>query len=93
VDYDAIAMLNVSAAQELAKKVEALEAENAELKSHTHRLATLEVRTEALEAENIRLKADRDKFAALTARMEALEKSVSSKRSGSETIRRVALNQ
>jgi hypothetical protein len=32
VDYDALSMLNVSATQELAKKVEALEAENAELK-------------------------------------------------------------
>jgi hypothetical protein len=93
IDYDAISMLNVSATQELAKKVEALEAENAELKAHSNRLATLEVRTEALEAENIRLKAERDKFAALTARIEALGKSVSSQKNDSDTIRPVALNQ
>jgi len=49
VDYDAISMLNVSATQELAKKVEALEAENAELKAHANRLATLEARMEELE--------------------------------------------
>jgi hypothetical protein len=35
VDYDAIAMLNVSATQELAKKVEALEAENSRLKAES----------------------------------------------------------
>jgi cell shape-determining protein MreC len=42
-------MLSVSATQELAKKVEALEAENAELKVHANRLATLEAQMEALE--------------------------------------------
>src|SRR5260221_4312834 len=42
VDYDAIAMLNVSATQELAKKVEALEAENAKLKGDADRLTTIE---------------------------------------------------
>jgi hypothetical protein len=39
VDYDAIAMLNVSATQELAKKVEALEAENDRLKAQQSKLA------------------------------------------------------
>ena len=33
VDYDAVSMLNVSATQELAKRVEALEIENAQLKT------------------------------------------------------------
>jgi cell shape-determining protein MreC len=39
----------VSSTQELAKKVEALEAEDAELKAHASRLATLEAQMEALE--------------------------------------------
>jgi hypothetical protein len=39
VDYDAITMLNVSATQELAKKVEALEAENDRLKAQQSKLA------------------------------------------------------
>ncbi len=47
VDYDAIAMLNVSATQELARKVAALEAQNAALKQQaataaTHTTAALE---------------------------------------------------
>jgi cell shape-determining protein MreC len=49
VDYDAISMLNVSATQELAEKVEALEAENAELKAQNNRLATLEAQMKALQ--------------------------------------------
>jgi len=36
VDYDAVAMLNVSATQELAKRVEELTKENAELKNELH---------------------------------------------------------
>jgi hypothetical protein len=35
-------MLNVSATQELAKKVEVLEKENFELKAHTNRLTAVE---------------------------------------------------
>jgi hypothetical protein len=42
IDYDAIAMLNVSATQELAKKVETLEAENAKLRGAADRLTTIE---------------------------------------------------
>src|SRR3981081_3162869 len=37
VDYDAIAMLNVSATQELAKKVEAIKAEKARQTTATHK--------------------------------------------------------
>jgi hypothetical protein len=51
VDYDAIAMLNVSATQELAKKVEALEAENARLKAESARLTALEAQNTKLAAE------------------------------------------
>jgi regulator of replication initiation timing len=49
VDYDAIAMLNVSATQELAKKVEALEAENAKLKGENAKLAAVISKVESLE--------------------------------------------
>ncbi|MBE2284928.1 MAG: tail fiber domain-containing protein [Prosthecobacter sp.] len=54
VDYDAISMLNVSATQELARKVEALEKANAEkdtaLTAMTQRLAALEARDKARDA-------------------------------------------
>ena len=49
MDYDAIAMLNVSANQELAKKVEALEAENAKLKVQANELTDLRNRMETVE--------------------------------------------
>lgn len=54
VDYEAISMLNVSATQELARKVERLEAENAEkdeaLAAMTKRLAALETEDKARNA-------------------------------------------
>ncbi len=43
VDYEGVSMLNVSATQELARRVEALATENAELKA---RLASLEALAE-----------------------------------------------
>jgi hypothetical protein len=80
VDYDAIAMLNVSATQELAKKavaqdarIAALEAENTKLKVQAHELTDLK-------AEN----------AELAARMAALEKAVA--RSEIAGVRTVASN-
>jgi Chaperone of endosialidase len=60
VDYDAIAMLNVSATQELAKKVEALEAENAKLKSQVHELTDLRARMQTLEKAMVRSHESRD---------------------------------
>lgn len=55
IDYDDVAMLNVSATQELAKRdvalekrVAALEAENARLKAQAHKLAALESDMETL---------------------------------------------
>lgn len=54
VDYDAISMLNVSATQELSRKVEALEKSNAEkdtaLAAMTKRLAAYEAKDEARDA-------------------------------------------
>jgi hypothetical protein len=55
IDYDDVAMLNVSATQELAKRdvalaerVAALEVENARLKAQAHKLAALESALETL---------------------------------------------
>ena len=56
VDYDAIAMLNVSATQELAKKVDALEAENSRLKAEAARLTALEAQNAKPAAEMEALK-------------------------------------
>ncbi|MEO5914760.1 MAG: tail fiber domain-containing protein [Luteolibacter sp.] len=50
VDYEAIAMLNVSATQELAKKVASLEAENAKLRGEVARVASFAARLDALES-------------------------------------------
>jgi hypothetical protein len=73
VDYDSIAMLNVSATQELAKKIEALEAENAKLKGDVDRLTTIEgeekTKIAALEAENAKL-------TAIVSKVESLEQAV-----------------
>jgi hypothetical protein len=82
VDYDAIAMLNVSAAQELAKKVDALEAENARLKVEAARLTVLETQNAKLaarEAEN-------------ATRMEALEQAVA-RSERRDAVRAVSLTQ
>jgi hypothetical protein len=56
VDYDAIAMLNVSATQELAEKVDALELENSQLKAEGARLTALEAQNAKLAAEMEALK-------------------------------------
>jgi predicted RNase H-like nuclease (RuvC/YqgF family) len=91
VDYDAIAMLNVSATQELTKKVEALEAENAKLKGEADRLTTIEgeekARMVALETEVASLKA-------MSAEMATLKQAISSLQiKDNRSIRPVALNQ
>ena len=66
VDYDAISMLNVSATQELAKKVETLEQENLDLKNEAKRLTTIE------EQQNAKIAA----LEAMATEMEALKKVV-----------------
>jgi len=50
VDYEALSMLNVSATQEQQRRIEALEAENAALKTQVQQLQSLEARLQALEA-------------------------------------------
>jgi hypothetical protein len=56
VDYEAIAMLNVSATQELAKSMEALKAENAGLRAQVADLKTANDRLNALSSEVAELK-------------------------------------
>ena len=63
VDYEAIAMLNVSATQELARRVEALEKDNAALQAQLDR-------SRALEAENAMLKVRMERFEAALQRLE-----------------------
>lgn len=65
VDYDAIAMLNVSATQELARK---LEAKDAEITALTQKLASLEARDQAREARLTRLENALDDRPARTVR-------------------------
>ena len=82
VDYDAIGMLNVSATQELAKKVKALEQENSDLQTQTKRLSAIEEQERAtVEEQNNKiadqdkkiaaLEATNDKVAAMAGKMEA----------------------
>lgn len=50
VDYEAIAMLNVSATQELERQIRELKAENAALKGQVNELSTLKADVDALKA-------------------------------------------
>jgi len=49
VDYDALAMLNISATQELSKEIKALKADNVQLKAENAKLNAALVKMEALE--------------------------------------------
>jgi len=60
VDYDAISMLNVSATQELARKVKALEEENACLKAENERLNSDKANTEDVNMKFNQMKAQVD---------------------------------
>jgi hypothetical protein len=73
VDYTAISMLNVSATQELAKKVEALEERNSELESQSKRLSSVEAQERT---EIAALKAENEKLTAIASELTALKKSV-----------------
>jgi hypothetical protein len=91
VDYEAISMLNVSATQELAKKVQTLEQENSELQTESKRLSAIESQQGAQLAA---MKAVESENADLKAEVEALKKAVATiqqKEAGS--VRTVALEQ
>jgi hypothetical protein len=94
VDYDAISMLNVSATQELDRKVESLEKQNSELQNETKRLSAIEAQQgseiAALRAANQKLNALASENADLKAEMDALKKAVTTiqqkQNSGIETV-------
>jgi endosialidase-like protein len=97
VDYDAISMLNVSATQELAKKVETLEQENSELQTESKRLSAIEARqgaeiaaTKTVESENAELRTENAKLAA---DMEALKKAVATMQQKENGLERAVLQQ
>jgi hypothetical protein len=94
VDYDAISMLNVSATQELAKKVEALEQQNSDLQAENQRLSAIEGQEKQDRAEIASLKAKNEKVEAMAAKIEILEKALATmqeKENGD--VRTVALKQ
>jgi hypothetical protein len=80
VDYDAIAILNVSATQELAKKLETLEEQNSNLQDQAMRLSAIEGQQRAMIAEQDKkidaLEAANERLAAVATEMEALKKLV-----------------
>jgi hypothetical protein len=83
VDYDAISMLNVSATQELAKKVEALQQENHDLQDQNKRLTSVEEKEKQERAtiaeqgaEIAALRVANEKLNAVAAKMEAVEKAL-----------------
>jgi hypothetical protein len=94
IDYEAISMLNVSATQELAKKVEILEQENSDLQDQTKRLTAVEEQERQERAEITALKASNEKLAAMAAKIQVLEKALATmqeKENGG--VRTVALDQ
>ncbi|HYZ74175.1 MAG TPA: hypothetical protein VE641_13935, partial [Chthoniobacterales bacterium] len=101
VDYDAISVLNVSATQELAKKVESLEQENSDLHDQAKRLSAIEEqeKTERVtiaqqQAEITALKAANEKVTAMATEMAALKKAmVSMQEKESGGVRTVVLSQ
>jgi Chaperone of endosialidase len=93
VDYDAISMLNVSATQEIAKKVQALEQENSELKADSKRLSEAETKITEQDQKIARLEAANAKLTAIAAKMESLEKTVSTMQEKENGLQKAALEQ
>jgi Chaperone of endosialidase len=101
VDYEAISMLNVSATQELAKKVEILEQQNSNLRNENRRLTAVEEQERQEKAtlaeqgvEIAGLKAANEKLSAIAAKMESLERAVAKmQEEGNGGVRTVTLEQ
>jgi polyhydroxyalkanoate synthesis regulator phasin len=96
VSDDAISMLNVSATQELAKKVEALEEQNSDLQNQAKRLTAVEEQEKATivqqEDEIATLKAAASENAELKAEIEAMKKAVTKIQEKEDAeVRKVAL--
>jgi endosialidase-like protein len=93
VDYDAISMLNVSATQEIAKKVQALEEENSELKADSKRLSEAETKIIEQDQKIARLEAANAKLTAIAAKMESLEKTVATMQEKENGLQKAVLHQ
>jgi hypothetical protein len=97
VDYDAISMLNVSATQELAKKVEALEQENSDLHDQAKRLSAIERQEKATiaqrESEIAALKAANEKVTAMASEMAALKKAMAVMQEKENGLQKATLEQ
>jgi Chaperone of endosialidase len=90
VDYDAISMLNVSATQELAKKVESLEKEHSELQNENKRLTAVEEQDHAKIAA---LEASNEKLAAMAAKIDVLEKALATMQEKDSGLQKAVLKQ
>ncbi|MBV8276764.1 MAG: tail fiber domain-containing protein, partial [Verrucomicrobia bacterium] len=98
LDYEAISMLNVSATQELAKRVETLEQQNSNLQNEAKRLTAIEAEQgceiAALRAANEKFNALASENANLKAEMEALKKAVTTiQQKENSEVRTVVLEQ
>jgi Chaperone of endosialidase len=101
VDYEAISMLNVSATQELAKKVEILEQQNTYLQNENRRLTAVEEQERQEKAtvaeqgvEIAALKGANEKLTTIAAKMESLERAVAKmQEKGNGEVKTVALEQ
>ena len=101
LDYDAISMLNVSATQELAKKVELLEQQNSNLQDQNKRLTAVEekekqeiVTIAEQGAQIAALRAENQKLSAMAAKIETLEKTLTTmQEKESSGVRTAALEQ
>ena len=101
VDYDAISMLNVSATQELARKVETLEQQNSELQAQNKRLTAVEEKEKQERAtmaeqgaEIAALKVANEKLSSTAAKIDLLEKTMAAmQEKESSGIRTAALKE
>ncbi len=90
VDYEAISMLNVSATQELAKKVQTLEQENSELQNENKRLTAVEGQDHA---KITSLEASNEKLAAMAAKIDVLEKALATMQEKDTGLQKAVLQQ
>jgi hypothetical protein len=97
IDYDAISVLNVSATQALAKKVETLEQQNSELQGQAKRLTAVEqqqgVAMTEQASEIATLKAENEKLAAMAAKIDVLEKALATMQDKGKGLQTAVLQQ
>jgi chromosome segregation ATPase len=91
VDYEAISMLNVSATQELAKKVDALEKENSDFQDRAKRLTAVEEQDRGTISKQAQEIAEQDsKIAALSSANTTLQSEVAQLKAANERFTALA---